>query len=481
MPIPSSTSVPPLSDWPFLLTIVEEAFTIPGGRVVVTPAFPKGGLPFRVSNGDLIELRRADGSSTKTNIRAIEHPKAIKGGSNWGLLLAEQVGMADVPIGTEIWWMASAPLNSAVWSPFSSEHDQRFMEHALELARRGIGLASPNPTVGCVIVKDGAIVGEGFHQYDWRDHAEIVALKQAGEKARGATMYVTLEPCNHTGRTGPCSEAVIAAGIARLVGAMEDQNPETGGGGLERLRAAGVEVENGLLEAEARRLNEGFSQWIRTRRPFVTLKSALTLNGQLALPKTRKSKTHAWISSEESRAEVHRMRHASDALLTGIGTILTDDPLLTDRSGLERRRRLLRVVLDTKLRLSPKSRIVRTADDDLLVFTAALLKSPKARKLQNAGVELVAMKRKRGELDLEGVLTELGRREILSVLLEAGPGLNSATLAAGLVNKMVLFYAPKIAGDERVPFTKGGEFDLDNLHLTGVRQFGPDVAVEAYL
>src|SRR5246127_1891435 len=262
-----------------------------------------------------------------------------------------------------------------------NSHDTHFMEHALDLARKGVGLASPNPTVGCVIVKDGAILGEGFHQYDWKDHAEIVALKQAGDRARGATLYVTLEPCNHTGRTGPCTEAIITAGISRVVAAMEDPNPKTRGTGFARLRAAGIAVESGLLEAAAQLLNETFAHWITTRKPFVTLKSALTLDGQLALPKSRKTKKREWITSEESRAEVHRMRHASDALLTGIGTILADDPLLTDRSGLPRRKPLLRVILDGKLRLSPKSRIVRTADDDILVFTAALLKSPKARKL----------------------------------------------------------------------------------------------------
>src|SRR5882672_3955597 len=295
------------------------------------------------------------------------------------------------------------------------------MQHALALARKGTGLASPNPIVGCVIVREGQIVGEGFHQYEWRDHAEIVALKSAGEKARGATLYVTLEPCNHTGRTGPCTEAIIAAGILRVVAAMEDPNPKTHGNGFGRLRAAGIEVESGLLEEEAQKLNEGFSHWITARKPFVTLKSALTLDGQLALPKSRKNKKREWITSEESRAEVHRMRHASDALLTGIGTILADDPLLTDRSGLARRKPLLRVILDSKLRLSPKSRIVQTSDDDLLVYTSALLKSPKARKLQNAGVELIEVKRSRSGLDLGAVFKDLGRRDILSVLLEAGP------------------------------------------------------------
>ena len=352
------------------------------------------------------------------------------------------------------------------------------MEHALELARKGVGLASPNPTVGCVIVKDGAIVGEGFHQYEWRDHAEIVALKQAGERAHGATLYVTLEPCNHAGRTGPCTEAILAAGVSRVIAAMEDPNPKTSGGGFERLRAASVEVQSGLLESEAQLLNEAFSHWIRTRRPYVTLKSALTLDGQLAMRKPRKGKKREWITSEESRAEVHRMRHASDALLTGIGTILADDPFLTDRSGLERRRRLLRVVLDTKLRLSAESRIMKTVDDDLIVFTAAPRKSPKARKLQNLGVELLPMKKTRKGLDLGAVLKELGRRDILSLLLEAGPQLNGAALGAGVVNKAVLFYAPKIAGSLHVPFARGGSFYSSRLHVRSVRQSGPDVAVE---
>jgi len=360
------------------------------------------------------------------------------------------------------------------------------MEHALDLARKGIGLASPNPTVGCVIVKDGAILGEGFHQYDWRDHAEIVALKQAGERARGATLYVTLEPCNHTGRTGPCAEAIIAAGISRVVATMEDPNPKTRGTGFARLRAAGIEAESGLLEDQAQELNEAFSHWITTRKPFVTLKSALTLDGQLALPKSRKTKQHDWITSEESRAEVHRMRHASDALLTGIGTILADNPLLSDRSGLPRRRRLLRVILDTRLRLSPKSRVVQTADDDLLVYTSARLKTPKARKLQNAGVELIEVKRSpAGEgspngLDLSAVLKDLGRRDILSVLLEAGPRLNAAALSANLINKLVLFYAPKIAATATVPFVASGTIATPHLRVSTIRQSGPDIAVIAY-
>jgi diaminohydroxyphosphoribosylaminopyrimidine deaminase/5-amino-6-(5-phosphoribosylamino)uracil reductase len=363
------------------------------------------------------------------------------------------------------------------------------MQHALALARKGAGLASPNPMVGCVIVREGQIVGEGFHQYEWRDHAEVVALKSAGEKARGATLYVNLEPCNHTGRTGPCTEAIIAAGVQRVVAAMDDPNPVNSGRGFERLRAAAVEVFSGACEDEARQLNEPFACWIRTKKPFVTLKSAMTLDGQLALPGDRakfhkKSEEKApsnWISSEESRAEVHRMRHASDALLTGIGTIHVDDPLLTDRSGLSRRRPLLRVVLDVRLSVSPQSRIVKTADNDVLVFTNQALGLKRSRALQNLGVEVAPARSLGGWIHLEEVLAELGRREILSVMLEAGPTLNGAALAAGIVHKLVLFYAPKIAGENRVPFAIAPKLLLPPLQRQTVRQFGPDIAIEGYL
>src|SRR2546425_9407298 len=310
------------------------------------------------------------------------------------------------------------------------------MQHALALARKGIGLASPNPMVGCVIVREGQIIGEGFHQYEWREHAEIVALKSAGDKARGATLYVTLEPCNHTGRTGPCTEAIIAAGVQRVVAAMEDPNPVNSSQGLERLRAAGIEVFTGVCEDEARRLNEAFACWIRTKKPFVTLKSALTLDGQLALSQSQKNPgkspgkrtNDAWITSEESRAEVQRMRHASDALLTGIGTILADDPLLSDRSGLPRRKPLLRVVVDSTLRLPPKSRVVKTSDDDLLVFTTLSADSAKARKLQNEGVEVARAKIKNGRIDRLSCFPKFANRKILTAPLEPAPPLSARRL-----------------------------------------------------
>ncbi len=370
-------------------------------------------------------------------------------------------------------------------------HATRFMEHALELARKGAGLASPNPMVGCILVREGQIVGQGFHLYEWRDHAEIVALKSAGEKARGATMYVTLEPCNHTGRTGPCTDAIIAAGIQRVIAAMEDPNPASSGRGFDRLRAAGIEVFTGACEEEARNLNEAFTWWIRTKKPFVTLKSALTLDGQLALAGTasnstsrrqsQRTKRSNWISSEESRAEVHRLRHASDALLTGIGTVLSDDPFLTDRSGLPRRRRILRVVLDSKLSLPLTSRLVHTADDDLLVFTNEPADSRKARALQKADVEVVNIRSRASRLDINAVLTELGRREILSLLLEAGPTLNGAALAAGIVHKLLLFYAPKISGESCVPLALAPSLKLPPLQKVRTQSFGPDIAIEGYL
>jgi diaminohydroxyphosphoribosylaminopyrimidine deaminase/5-amino-6-(5-phosphoribosylamino)uracil reductase len=363
-------------------------------------------------------------------------------------------------------------------------HDIRFMQRALELARKGIGLASPNPTVGCVVVHDGHIVGEGFHQYDRKDHAEVAALKSAGEKARGATVYATLEPCNHRGRTGPCTEALIAAGVARVVVALRDPNPKVQGGGIERLNAARIATDfadaDQMLVAEE--LNESFFRWISSGKPFLTLKSALTLDGQLALPKSPKTRSREWITSEESRAEVHRLRHASDALITGIGTILADNPLLSDRSGLPRRRRLLRVILDSRLRLPLKSRVAASSDGDLIIFTCCSLRAPRAHRLRDLGIELVRIPAKRGLLDVHSVLSELGRRELLSALLECGPSLNASALLAGAVDKLFLFYAPKLAGAATVPFVRG-KVSLPRFRSHRLRQqeFGPDFAVEAWL
>ena len=395
----------------------------------------------------------------------------------------------------------NAPASSGT-APTASA-DAVFMDRAIELAARGIALASPNPMVGAVLVRKGKIVGEGFHTYDGVRHAEIVALEVAGETARGATLYINLEPCCHKGRTGPCTNALISAGVKRVVAAMADPNPAVGGRGFKHLRAAGIEVSTGLREVEARRLAEAFAKWIVNRQPLVTLKSALTLDGQLVLPHPRLPRSQRggrarpplrvraalaarriedrWISSPESRAEVQRMRHASDALLTGIGTVLGDDPLLTDRTGLPRRRKLLRVVMDSRLRLPPHSKLVRSADGDVLVFTRARENSPRARALRRAGVEVVRVAGCRAKLGLRAVMAELGRREVLSVLLEAGATLNSAALSAGIVDKMRVFLAPKIAGFKGVAAAPNGFQAACELHNISMAQFGADFAVEGYL
>jgi len=375
---------------------------------------------------------------------------------------------------------------------------EKWMARALARARRGEALASPNPMVGAVLVRNGRAVGEGFHTYDRVRHAEIIALEAAGSDARGATLYINLEPCCHQGRTGPCTRALIEAGVTRVVAAMRDPNPAVAGRGFRQLRAAGIEVFTGIAEAEARQLNEAFAVWIASHRPLVTLKSAMTLDSHMVLPHRNRNGRSPWITSEPARAEVHRMRHASDAILTGIGTVLADDPLLTDRTGLPRRRPLLRVVLDSHLRLPLRSHLARTAKGDVLVFTAARESTPRAPALARAGVEVVTLwqatrqikKRRHSErseeslrrLDLRAVLRELGRRNILSVLFEPGPTLHQAALDAGVVDKVRLFYAPVLAGlPAQKQLNARGDSKLQNLSSLRIESFGPDFAVEGYL
>ncbi|MGA2508723.1 MAG: bifunctional diaminohydroxyphosphoribosylaminopyrimidine deaminase/5-amino-6-(5-phosphoribosylamino)uracil reductase RibD [Candidatus Acidiferrales bacterium] len=328
--------------------------------------------------------------------------------------------------------------------------DAYWMSEAIELARKGMALAHPNPRVGAVVVRDGLKVGEGFHSYDQRDHAEIAALAQAGENARGATLYVTLEPCCTTGRTGPCTKAIISAGVKRVYAAMEDPNPAVAGRGLDELKRAGIEIHTGIHTEHAHELNEDFAKWIRTGLPFVTMKTALTLDGQIS----SRAGTATSITSKASREAVQRLRHEADALLTGIGTVLADNPLLTDRTGEPRRRRMLRAVLDSRLRLPLKSKLVKSAKGDVVVFTTQRAESPKARALRRAGVEIVRVPARRGRVDLKAVIHELGKREMLNLLIEAGADLNGAALEAGIVDKVILFYAPKIMGTGGVPLAK---------------------------
>ena len=366
--------------------------------------------------------------------------------------------------------------------------DGRFMQRALELTRAAPGLASPNPQVGCVIVRDNRIVGEGAHIYDERDHAEIVALRHARERGTdlsGATAYVTLEPCSHHGRTGPCADALIAAGVRRVVVATVDPNPQVSGRGIARLRAAGIDVTVGVLQPEARAINDAFARFIQTGRPLVTLKAALSADGMLAPPASaRTARQPHWLTGPQSRAEVQRLRHAADAVLTGIGTVLADDPLLTDRSGLPRRRSLLRVVLDSRLRTPLDSQLVRSAHDDLLIFCDANAEPDHAAALESAGVAIERIAQRGGRLDLHAVLAALAARQIISVLLECGSELNGAFLAQNLVDKVVLFHAPTELGAGALPFAAGVgppsvlEQSLKQITRTN---YGPDACVAGVL
>ena len=335
--------------------------------------------------------------------------------------------------------------------------DLQHMQRALTLVRDAVGLASPNPTVGCVLVKDGKVIAEGAHRYDAKDHAEIVALKQAGADAQGSTAYVTLEPCSHHGRTGPCSDALIAAKVKRVVIATQDPNPKVSGEGIKKLRAAGIEVELGLCEAESRALNDAFAKFIRTLTPFVTLKAALSVDGYLAPPPhTRAAREPHWLTGPAARAEAQRLRHASDAILTGIGTILADDPALTDRTGLPRRRRLLRVVLDSVLATPLDSQLVTSVQNDLLLLCGTTAEEIREKDLLARGVQIERIPADAASaLDLHLVLKKLAERQILSVLVEAGPRINGAFLRDDLVDKAVLFYAPTELGTGALPFADG--------------------------
>jgi diaminohydroxyphosphoribosylaminopyrimidine deaminase / 5-amino-6-(5-phosphoribosylamino)uracil reductase len=340
------------------------------------------------------------------------------------------------------------------------ERDTYWMTRALELARRGIGVASPNPVVGCVILdRAGQVVGEGWHEYDLVDHAEVVALKDAqrhaGERLRGGTAYVTLEPCNHTGRTSPCSEALIAAGMGRVVAATIDPNPAVAGHGAERMRAAGIEVTLGVCQAEARRLNEGFARWSQHKRPFVLMKVAMTLDGRIAPPAGQHSlREPYWITCEAARAAVQPLRWQADAALTGVDTVLADDPMLTDRSGLRRRRPLLRVVLDSALRMPLDSKMVKSAQSDVVLFTVSQ-DAKRIEELRTRGVRVEVLAAEAGRVPLGKVLDKLGQEGILTLLTETGTRLNTGLLEAGLVDRVHLFVSPQLMGSDAVPAFKG--------------------------
>ena len=374
---------------------------------------------------------------------------------------------------------------------------EEWMQEALALAQRSLGIASPNPRVGCVLVKDGAVVGKGFHVYDWLDHAEVSALKEAGRAARGAAAYITLEPCCIAGRTGPCTQALIEAGVTKVFVATQDPNPAVHGKGIVELREAGIEVETGLLQQEARRLNDGFARHIRSGLPFVNLKAALSFDGRIApAPGTAPRGSPVYLSGEESRAEVQRMRNAADAVMTGINTVLLDDPLLTDRSGLDRRRPLLRIVLDSALRMPLDSKLVRTVQDDVVVFCTAA-RADRQRGLEAMGVRVERVNAeeaapatparrwtdpgRRGGVSLEQVLRKLGEMNMLNVMMEAGAQLNGSALSGHHVDKVTLFYAPVFLGAAGVPLLQESVAIPPVASPPLVERFGADVRVESYL
>jgi len=356
-----------------------------------------------------------------------------------------------------------------------SRQDFAFMARALQLARKGRYTVDPNPCVGCVLVRDGAVIGEGWHVRAGLAHAEINALADAGD-ARGATVYVTLEPCSHVGKTGPCCDALIAAGVARVVVAMQDPNPLVAGQGLQRLLAAGIQVSSGILAEDAAALNPGFVKRMTTGRPLLTSKLAMSLDGRTAMA----SGESQWITSTAARLDVHRLRAASSAVLTGINTVLADDPSLTARLD-EDVEQPLRVVLDTALQIPVQAKMAGLPGKTMVLTASS--DNAKCARLQQAGFEVYRLDTgKDKRLDLQQVLDFLGRQQLNSVLVEAGPVLNGALLSSRLVDRWIVYAAPCIMGDAarglfHVPGLQAMADRVD-LQLLDVRQVGPDLRLK---
>ncbi len=358
-----------------------------------------------------------------------------------------------------------------------SAADHEFMAQALRLAERGLCSTTPNPRVGCVLVRDAAIVGEGWHERAGGPHAEVHALQAAGAAAAGATAYVTLEPCSHHGRTPPCCEALLAAGVQRVVAAMPDPNPLVAGQGLAWLRDAGLAVESGLLAAEARELNIGFVSRMERGRPWVRLKAAASLDGRTALENGHSQ----WITGPEARRDGHRWRARACAILTGIGTVRDDDPLLTVRD-VETGRQPLRVVVDSRLEISPSARILQ---GERVLVVAAIENHLLASVIEARGAEVIFLPNEAGKVDLAALMRELAKRGINELHVEAGFRLNGSLLREELVDELLLYLAPGLIGD-----ASRGLFDLPALEdLSGkralqwrdVRQVGSDLRVVARL
>jgi diaminohydroxyphosphoribosylaminopyrimidine deaminase/5-amino-6-(5-phosphoribosylamino)uracil reductase len=357
--------------------------------------------------------------------------------------------------------------------------DREYMELALTIARSTRGRTWPNPMVGAVVVNDGNIVGMGAHLRAGTPHAEVHALEMAGEAARGGTLYVTLEPCSHYGRTPPCADRVIESGVKRVVIAMLDPNPRVSGRGVERLRNAGIEIEVGLCEEEARQMNEVFVHYITTRRPFVIMKTAMTLDGKIATA----SGDSRWVTGDLARLEVHRLRDRVDAILVGIGTVLADDPELTTRLP-EGGKNPLRVIVDTSLRIPDEARVLDTKTARTVIACGEDADDSRERMLREKGVEIIRMPVVDGKVNLKALMEELGRREIASILVEGGAEINGSLLSAGLIDQVMTFIAPKLIGGTGPTPIGGKGFsrmqDALELERVRVKRFGEDVAVIGY-
>ncbi|MEE4608100.1 MAG: bifunctional diaminohydroxyphosphoribosylaminopyrimidine deaminase/5-amino-6-(5-phosphoribosylamino)uracil reductase RibD [Desulfobacteraceae bacterium] len=362
------------------------------------------------------------------------------------------------------------------------DSDRRFMQMALDLAARGAGHTSPNPMVGSVVVKDGRVVGKGYHQRAGGPHAEVLALEEAGDQAAGATLYVTLEPCNHHGRTPPCTERIFAAGIRRVVSAMADPNPGVAGGGHARLRDAGLTVDEGLLADAAARLNETWIKYIRTGLPFVVLKCAATLDGRIA---TRTGDAR-WVTGPTARERVHQLRSRMDAILVGVGTVIADDPQLTARLPDGSGRDPLRIILDARLETPPEARMLGLDSSAETLIVCAKDADPAHRqRLEAAGARLLAAPLAHGRIDLKALMPRLGAMQLTSLLLEGGARVAASALAQKVVDKVMFFYAPKILGGEGVPICQGPgpERMVDALAVHDLRleRIGDDVLFTGYL
>jgi diaminohydroxyphosphoribosylaminopyrimidine deaminase/5-amino-6-(5-phosphoribosylamino)uracil reductase len=364
-----------------------------------------------------------------------------------------------------------------------AEADQIWMRRALDLAARARGRTSPNPMVGAVLVKDGQLIGEGFHAYAGSDHAEVAALRDAGPAARGATLYVSLEPCCHYGRTPPCVEQILQAGIRRVVAACEDPNPAVSGKGIAALRAAGLSVDVGVLAEEAERLNEAFFTHVRTGRPFVTLKVAASLDGKIA---TRTGESR-WITGESARRRVHQLRNEMDAVLVGIGTVLRDDPLLTTRLGIADQRDPIRMIVDNLARLPLRAKVVnRASTAPTILAVSQMAPRTKLEALEREGVQVIVVESSPRRVSLERLMEALGKRGILSVMIEGGAEINASALREGIVDKVLVFLAPTLIGGKSTPTAVGGD-GIESLsqavRLRDVRieRFDGDILVEGYI